>query len=45
MGDDGKYTMYVDLVKQEFSKSSTCMERYPIESTIDKMFNKVLEIK
>ncbi len=45
MGDDGKYTMYVDLVKGEFSKSSTCMERYPIESNIDSMFKKVLEIK
>lgn len=45
MGDDGKYTMYVDLVEQEFSKSSTCMERYPIESNIDAMFNKVLTIE
>lgn len=39
MGDDGKFTMYVDLVKQEFSKSSTCMERYSIRNSIDEMFD------
>ena len=45
MGDDGKYTMYVDLVTKEFSKSSTCMERYPIADDIDTMFKKVLTIQ
>jgi hypothetical protein len=45
MGDDGKYTMYVDLVTREFSKSSTCMERYPIADNIDTMFKKVLTIQ
>ena len=44
MGDDGKFTMYVDLVKREFSKSSTCMERYSIRETIDEMFNIAREI-
>lgn len=39
MGDDGKYTMYIDLVKGEFSKSSTCKERYSIQSNILDMFN------
>lgn len=45
MGDDGKYTMYIDLVNKEFSKSSTCMERYPITSDIESMFKKVLTIE
>lgn len=31
MGDDGQYTMYVDMVKQECAKSSTSPDRYPIE--------------
>ena len=38
MGDDGKHTMYIDLVKREFSKSSTCLTRYPITDNIDDMF-------
>ena len=39
MGDDGKHTMYIDLVKREFSKSSTCLTRYPITDNIDDMFS------
>jgi hypothetical protein len=39
MGDDGKFTMYIDLVRGEFSKSSTCDERYPIQNNIVDMFN------
>ena len=30
--------MYVDLVKQEFAKTSTSTERYPLLSNIDDMF-------
>ena len=39
MGDDGKYTFYIDMVKGEFSKNSIASERYPIgDKTIDEMF-------
>lgn len=38
MGDDGQYTMYVDLVKNECAKSSTSPERYPLAE-----FNSVWE--
>ena len=27
MGDDGKFTMYVDAVKQEYARSSTSLDR------------------
>lgn len=41
MGDDGKYTFYIDLVKGEFAKNSVSDKRYKIENTmtIDDMFN------
>ena len=45
MGNDGGYTMYVDMVKEEFSKSSTCKQRFPIMSSIVDMFNAVQEIE
>lgn len=38
MGNDGEYTMYVDLVKNECAISSTSAERFPIEE-----FQKVWE--
>jgi hypothetical protein len=39
MGDDGKYTFYIDMVKGEFAKNSISQERYPIgDKTIDEMF-------
>jgi hypothetical protein len=38
MGDDGQHTMYVDLVKGEFARSSTSTKRYPLMNTIDQMF-------
>ena len=41
LGDDGKFSMYVDLVNQEFAKSSVSIERYPITADIRDMFNKV----
>lgn len=44
MGDDGSFTMYVDAVNQEFAKSSTSTERFPVENDIKTMFNKVREL-
>lgn len=41
MGDDGKYTLYVDGVEGEYAKSSTSSTRYPIENNILKMFNTI----
>ena len=41
MGDDGKYTMYVDLVRNEFAKSSVST-RMPINSNyIEELFRQV----
>ena len=41
MGDDGSATMYIDMVKKEFAKSSTSTERYPLEDDIKTMFKKI----
>ena len=41
MGDDGTATMYVDMVKGEYAKSSTSTERYPIEDNIIPMFERI----
>lgn len=41
MGDDGTATMYVDMVRGEYAKSSTSTERYPIEDNIIPMFEKI----
>lgn len=41
MGNDGQFTMYIDLVKREFAKSSTATERYPLLDDIKQMFKKV----
>lgn len=41
MGDDGNYTMYIDLVKEEFAASSTRTDRYPLMKNIIDMFNVV----
>ncbi len=38
MGDDGQFTMYIDLVKEEFAKNSTSIERFRLKDTIDEMF-------
>lgn len=37
-GNDGTHTMYVDLVKKQFAKTSTSTERYPLLNNIDDMF-------
>lgn len=39
MGDDGKYTMYIDMVKKEFASSSTSTNRQLILDNIEDMFN------
>lgn len=41
MGDDGKYTFYLDLVEGTFGKNSLATERYPIMDNIDDMFQKI----
>lgn len=41
MGDDGGYTMYIDLVKEEFAKSSTSPDRYLILNNIEDMFSRI----
>ena len=42
MGDDGKYTFYLDLVEGTFGKNSLATKRYPIMDNIDDMFKKIL---
>lgn len=41
MGDDGSATLFVDMVNREFAKSSTSIERYPLEDDIVTMFEKI----
>lgn len=41
MGDDGQFTMYIDLVDKEFAKSSTSSEGFKIKDNIVDMFNMV----
>lgn len=41
MGDDGQYTMYIDMVKKEFASSSTSTNRQLILDNIKDMFNVV----
>ena len=43
MGDDGKYTFYIDMVDGTFGKNSLATERYPIMDSIDEMFQKILK--
>lgn len=39
MGDDGMYTMYVDLVNQNFARCSIAEKRYALLDNIEDMFN------
>jgi hypothetical protein len=45
MGDDGQdgemssASMYVDMVRREYARNSTCTERFPLEDDIVTMFN------
>lgn len=47
MGDDGSFTMYIDLVKEEFAKNSTSVDRYnlndykSIEESLTKLKTKM----
>jgi hypothetical protein len=41
MGDDGNFTMYIDLVASEFALSSTSLVRYKLLDNIVDMFNLV----
>lgn len=38
MGDDGQYTMYIDMVNQKFAKNSIAETRYDLMDNIDGMF-------
>lgn len=43
MGDDGHHTFYIDMVEQQFARSSTSMRRYDIaDKSIDEMFDIIL---
>lgn len=44
MGDDGDFTLYVDLVNNEFAVSSTATERFPVMDNIKDMFDKIREV-
>ncbi len=39
MGDDGKFTFYIDLVNGTFAKNSCIKESFPIMDSIDDMFD------
>lgn len=41
MGDDGQYTMYIDLVEKEFALSSTSAQRFKITDSVVDMFSVV----
>jgi MoaA/NifB/PqqE/SkfB family radical SAM enzyme len=41
MGDDGRFTMYIDLVNRKFAKNSTSVVRYNILDDIEDMFKVV----
>lgn len=45
MGDDGLFTMYIDLVKEEFAKSSISVNRYKLLDDIKDMFRIVKKEK
>ena len=38
MGDDGCFTMYIDLVNKEYAQSSTSNERFDLLPVINDMF-------
>lgn len=38
MGDDGAFTMYIDLVNKEYAINSTSLKRYPLKNNIEEMF-------
>lgn len=44
-GDDGTHTMYVDLVKKQFARTSTSTKRYELKDNIDDMFKVIKSAK
>ena len=44
MGNDGQFTLFIDLVKEEFAVGSTATERFPLMNNIVDMFNKVKQV-
>jgi hypothetical protein len=45
MGDDGDSSMYIDLVKNQFAKSSIALVRYTVLDNIKNMFNVINDNK
>jgi len=45
MGDDGRYTMYVDLVEEKFAPNSTSVDRWDLFNDIIPMFKYVNDFK
>lgn len=43
MGDDGKFTMYIDLVNKQFAKCSISTQRYDLLDNINDMFEVILK--
>lgn len=43
MGNDGQFTMYIDLVNRRFAKSSTSESKFDLLSSINEMFNFIIE--
>lgn len=41
MGDDGQFTMYIDLVSRSYAKNSTSKHRYELHSDIKEIFAEV----
>ena len=45
MGDDGQFTMYIDLVNGKFARSSTSEQRFDLKYNIKEMFEVVRNLK
>lgn len=43
MGNDGNFTMYIDLVEKQFATSSISTTRYNLKDNIEDMFKVILE--
>ena len=43
MGEDGNYTMYIDLVNKKYAKNSITQKRYDLLDDVNKMFKNVKE--
>ena len=44
MGDDGQFTMYIDLVEKKYAVSSTSNEKFNIDSDIKTIFQNVRKL-